>query len=124
MADTPFLQRNLMEFKKESVKSCTWGGPTPCTSIYGGIHSAGVYTLLEGNLSEKTLYFHTMYLGIRSRQSGENDRWRFYWKMVYEYADESVSPAFALSTAKLPGTGGITMGNASTGEVKEDKAAG
>ncbi|PKU37501.1 xk-related protein 4 [Limosa lapponica baueri] len=35
----------------------------------------------------KSVYFHTIYLGIRSRQSGENDRWRFYWKMVYEYAD-------------------------------------
>ncbi|RMC15392.1 hypothetical protein DUI87_07583 [Hirundo rustica rustica] len=65
-------------------------------------------------------YFHTMYLGIRSRQSGENDRWRFYWKMVYEYADKSVSPAFALSTAALPGTGVYqTMGNASPGEARE-----
>lgn len=45
-----------MEFKKESAKSCTWGGPTPCTSIYRRIHSAGVYTLLEGSLSEKTLW--------------------------------------------------------------------
>lgn len=39
-------------------------------------------------------------------------------------SQESVSPAFALSTAKLPGTGGITMGNAGTGEAKEDKADG
>ncbi|GAB5583976.1 XK-related protein 4 [Prionailurus iriomotensis] len=41
-------------------------------------------------------YFHTIYLGIRSRQSGENDRWRFYWKMVYEYADVSFTAAASL----------------------------
>ncbi|XP_002196924.3 XK-related protein 4 [Taeniopygia guttata] len=47
-------------------------------------------------------YFHTMYLGIRSRQSGENDRWRFYWKMVYEYADVSMLHLLATFLESAP----------------------
>uniref|UniRef100_A0A7M4FIP2 XK-related protein n=3 Tax=Crocodylia TaxID=1294634 RepID=A0A7M4FIP2_CROPO len=47
-------------------------------------------------------YFHTIYLGIRSRQSGENDRWRFYWKMVYEYADVSMLHLLATFLESAP----------------------
>lgn len=43
-----------------------------------------------------------MYLGIRSRQSGENDRWRFYWKMVYEYADVSMLHLLATFLESAP----------------------
>ncbi|KAK1790162.1 hypothetical protein P4O66_014084 [Electrophorus voltai] len=47
-------------------------------------------------------YFHTIYLGIRSRQSGENDRWRFYWRMVYEYADVSMLHLLATFLESAP----------------------
>ncbi|XP_037004094.2 XK-related protein 4 [Artibeus jamaicensis] len=47
-------------------------------------------------------YFHTIYLGIRSRQSGEKDRWRFYWKMVYEYADVSMLHLLATFLESAP----------------------
>uniref|UniRef100_A0A8C4WSM9 XK-related protein n=1 Tax=Gopherus evgoodei TaxID=1825980 RepID=A0A8C4WSM9_9SAUR len=54
------------------------------------------------NLSLIFRYFHTIYLGIRSRQSGENDRWRFYWKMVYEYADVSMLHLLATFLESAP----------------------
>lgn len=47
-------------------------------------------------------YLHTIYLGIRSRQSGENDRWRFYWRMVYEYADVSMLHLLATFLESAP----------------------
>ncbi|KAK1172813.1 XK-related protein 4 [Acipenser oxyrinchus oxyrinchus] len=47
-------------------------------------------------------YFHTIYLGIRSRRSGENDRWRFYWRMVYEYADVSMLHLLATFLESAP----------------------
>ncbi|XP_072426651.1 XK-related protein 4 [Chiloscyllium punctatum] len=47
-------------------------------------------------------YLHTIYLGIRSRQSGELDRWRFYWKMVYEYADVSMLHLLATFLESAP----------------------
>ncbi|XP_018079202.1 XK-related protein 4 isoform X2 [Xenopus laevis] len=47
-------------------------------------------------------YFHTIYLGIRSRRSGENDRWRLYWKMVYEYADVSMLHLLATFLESAP----------------------
>nr|XP_036855374.1 XK-related protein 4 [Manis javanica] len=47
-------------------------------------------------------YFHTIYLGIRSRQSGESDRWRFYWRMVYEYADVSMLHLLATFLESAP----------------------
>lgn len=54
------------------------------------------------SLSFISRYFHTIYLGIRSRQSGENDRWRFYWKMVYEYADVSMLHLLATFLESAP----------------------
>ncbi|KAB5535444.1 hypothetical protein PHYPO_G00117720 [Pangasianodon hypophthalmus] len=47
-------------------------------------------------------YFRTIYLGIRSRRSGENDRWRFYWRMVYEYADVSMLHLLATFLESAP----------------------
>ncbi|XP_075682355.1 XK-related protein 4 [Rhinoderma darwinii] len=47
-------------------------------------------------------YFHTIYLGIRSRRSAENDRWKFYWKMVYEYADVSMLHLLATFLESAP----------------------
>ncbi|KAG5850260.1 XK-related protein 4-like [Anguilla anguilla] len=47
-------------------------------------------------------YFHTIYLGIRSRRSGEHDRWRFYWRMVYEYADVSMLHLLATFLESAP----------------------
>ncbi|XP_034038298.1 XK-related protein 4 [Thalassophryne amazonica] len=47
-------------------------------------------------------YFHTIYLGIRSRQSGETERWRYYWKMVYEFADVSMLHLLATFLESAP----------------------
>ncbi|XP_049556565.1 XK-related protein 4 [Orcinus orca] len=47
-------------------------------------------------------YFHTIYLGIRSRRGAENGRWRFYWKMVYEYADVSMLHLLATFLESAP----------------------
>uniref|UniRef100_UPI00398E7C9F XK-related protein 4 n=1 Tax=Pristiophorus japonicus TaxID=55135 RepID=UPI00398E7C9F len=47
-------------------------------------------------------YLRTIYLGIRSRQSGELDRWRFYWNMVYEYADVSMLHLLATFLESAP----------------------
>ncbi|XP_029110637.1 XK-related protein 4-like isoform X1 [Scleropages formosus] len=47
-------------------------------------------------------YFHTIYLGIRSRRSSEHDRWRFYWRMVYEYADVSMLHLLATFLESAP----------------------
>nr|XP_055058062.1 XK-related protein 4 [Misgurnus anguillicaudatus] len=47
-------------------------------------------------------YFHAIYLGIRSRQSGDNDSWRFYWRMVYEYADVSMLHLLATFLESAP----------------------
>nr|XP_033791184.1 XK-related protein 4 [Geotrypetes seraphini] len=47
-------------------------------------------------------YFHTIYLGIRSRRSAGSDRWRFYWKMVYEYADVSMLHLLATFLESAP----------------------
>ncbi|XP_055490036.1 LOW QUALITY PROTEIN: XK-related protein 4 [Leucoraja erinacea] len=47
-------------------------------------------------------YLRTIYLGIRSRQSGGLDRWRFYWNMVYEYADVSMLHLLATFLESAP----------------------
>ncbi|KAL2097580.1 hypothetical protein ACEWY4_006787 [Coilia grayii] len=47
-------------------------------------------------------YFHTIYLGIRSRRSSENESWRFYWRMVYEYADVSMLHLLATFLESAP----------------------
>ncbi|XP_029309479.1 XK-related protein 4 [Cottoperca gobio] len=47
-------------------------------------------------------YFHTIYLGVRSRQSSETDRWRYYWRMVYEFADVSMLHLLATFLESAP----------------------
>ncbi|XP_023673960.1 XK-related protein 4-like isoform X2 [Paramormyrops kingsleyae] len=47
-------------------------------------------------------YFRTIYLGVRSRRSRVNDRWRFYWRMVYEYADISMLHLLATFLESAP----------------------
>ncbi|XP_026169088.1 XK-related protein 4 [Mastacembelus armatus] len=47
-------------------------------------------------------YFHTIYLGIRSRQSTETERWRYYWRMVYEFADVSMLHLLATFLESAP----------------------
>ncbi|KAL7851656.1 hypothetical protein AOLI_G00220120 [Acnodon oligacanthus] len=56
----------------------------------------------EPTVEKRVWYFHTIYLGIRSRRSGENDRWRFYWRMVYEYADVSMLHLLATFLESAP----------------------
>ncbi|XP_070775112.1 XK-related protein 4 isoform X1 [Enoplosus armatus] len=47
-------------------------------------------------------YFHTIYLGVRSRQSVETERWRYYWRMVYEFADVSMLHLLATFLESAP----------------------
>ncbi|KPP67394.1 hypothetical protein Z043_114024 [Scleropages formosus] len=47
-------------------------------------------------------YFHTIYLGVQSRRGPEHERWRFYWRMVYEYADVSMLHLLATFLESAP----------------------
>lgn len=47
-------------------------------------------------------YFHTIYLGIQSRHSAETERWRYYWMMVYEFADVSMLHLLATFLESAP----------------------
>lgn len=47
-------------------------------------------------------YFHTIYLGVRSRQGAETERWRYYWRMVYEFADVSMLHLLATFLESAP----------------------
>ncbi|XP_068955645.1 XK-related protein 4 [Petaurus breviceps papuanus] len=67
-----------------------------------GWFGAGMFKDLNKLIADCQQYFHTIYLGIRSRRSGENDRWRFYWKMVYEYADVSMLHLLATFLESAP----------------------
>lgn len=72
------------------------------SSIYHSVIYLHYITISAVFLNFLFRYFHTIYLGIRSRQSGENDRWRFYWKMVYEYADVSMLHLLATFLESAP----------------------
>lgn len=47
-------------------------------------------------------YIHTIYLGVQSRQSAETERWRYYWRMVYEFADVSMLHLLATFLESAP----------------------
>lgn len=47
-------------------------------------------------------YLRTIYLGVRSRQSAESERWRWHWKMVYEFADVSMLHLLATFLESAP----------------------
>ena len=47
-------------------------------------------------------YIHTIYLGIQSRQNAETERWRYYWRMVYEFADVSMLHLLATFLESAP----------------------
>ncbi|NP_001027886.1 XK-related protein 4 [Takifugu rubripes] len=47
-------------------------------------------------------YIHTIYLGIQSHQSVETERWRYYWRMVYEFADVSMLHLLATFLESAP----------------------
>lgn len=47
-------------------------------------------------------YLHTIYLGIQSRHSAETERWRYYWMMVYEFADVSMLHLLATFLESAP----------------------
>ncbi|XP_038157530.1 XK-related protein 4 isoform X1 [Cyprinodon tularosa] len=46
--------------------------------------------------------FRTMYLGIRSHQSSKTERWRYHWRMVYEFADVSMLHLLATFLESAP----------------------
>ncbi|XP_019739300.1 XK-related protein 4 [Hippocampus comes] len=47
-------------------------------------------------------YLHTIYLGVRSRQSAETERWRYHWRMIYEFADVSMLHLLATFLESAP----------------------
>ncbi|KAI9537920.1 hypothetical protein NQZ68_020903 [Dissostichus eleginoides] len=53
-------------------------------------------------LQHRCRYFHTIYLGVRSRQSSETEHWRYYWRMVYEFADVSMLHLLATFLESAP----------------------
>uniref|UniRef100_A0A4W6EIG6 XK-related protein n=1 Tax=Lates calcarifer TaxID=8187 RepID=A0A4W6EIG6_LATCA len=59
--------------------------------------------IITSNFSSiSSRYFHTIYLGVRSRQSAETERWRYYWRMVYEFADVSMLHLLATFLESAP----------------------
>ncbi|CAL8343440.1 unnamed protein product [Merluccius merluccius] len=47
-------------------------------------------------------YFRSVYLGVRSRQCGETERWRYYWRVVFEFADVSMLHLLATFLESAP----------------------
>nr|Q49LS9.1 RecName: Full=XK-related protein 4 [Tetraodon nigroviridis]AAU94453.1 XK-related protein 4 [Tetraodon nigroviridis] len=66
---------------------CVWG-------------SQSVIHILQ--LGQIWRYIHTIYLGVQSRQSAETERWRYYWRMVYEFADVSMLHLLATFLESAP----------------------
>ncbi|XP_051879162.1 XK-related protein 4 isoform X2 [Pristis pectinata] len=86
----PPSTRNTNTSKGSKASSCSF-----CVWLLQSI----IHILQLGQLWR---YLRTIYLGIRSRQSGELDRWRFYWNMVYEYADVSMLHLLATFLESAP----------------------
>ncbi|XP_004697828.1 XK-related protein 4 [Echinops telfairi] len=104
-------QRQASNASKSNITAPNSGNPSSGAARAGGTHRSASCAfciwLLQSlihilQLGQIWRYFHTIYLGIRSRQSGENDRWRFYWKMVYEYADVSMLHLLATFLESAP----------------------
>ncbi|XP_006888900.1 PREDICTED: XK-related protein 4-like [Elephantulus edwardii] len=104
-------QRQASNASKSNIAAANSGGNSSGALRAGGSHRSASCAfciwLLQSlihilQLGQIWRYFHTIYLGIRSRQSGENDRWRFYWKMVYEYADVSMLHLLATFLESAP----------------------
>ncbi|KAM6919348.1 LOW QUALITY PROTEIN: XK-related protein 4 [Xenentodon cancila] len=74
------------------------GGRSPyycCVWFWGAV----IHVLQLGQIWR---YFRTIYLGVRSRRSTEAERWRYYWKMVYEFADVSMLHLLATFLESAP----------------------
>ncbi|XP_037659201.1 XK-related protein 4 [Choloepus didactylus] len=104
-------QRQASNASKTNITAANSGSNSSGATRAGGKHRSSSCSfciwLLQSllhilQLGQIWRYFHTIYLGIRSRQSGENDRWRFYWKMVYEYADVSMLHLLATFLESAP----------------------
>ncbi|XP_057593060.1 XK-related protein 4 [Hippopotamus amphibius kiboko] len=104
-------QRQASSASKSHVAATNSGSNSSGAPRAGGTHRSASCAfciwLLQSlihilQLGQIWRYFHTIYLGIRSRQSGDSDRWRFYWKMVYEYADVSMLHLLATFLESAP----------------------
>ncbi|XP_004372670.1 XK-related protein 4 [Trichechus manatus latirostris] len=100
-------QRQASNASKSNITGSNSRGATRASGIHRSASCSFCIWLLQSvihilQLGQIWRYFHTIYLGIRSRQSGENDRWRFYWKMVYEYADVSMLHLLATFLESAP----------------------
>uniref|UniRef100_A0A3B4AEL3 XK-related protein n=2 Tax=Periophthalmus magnuspinnatus TaxID=409849 RepID=A0A3B4AEL3_9GOBI len=77
----------IPEARRPAYRCCVW----VCQSV---IH------ILQ--LGQVWRYFHTIYLGIRSRRSSDSEHWRFHWRMVYEFADVSMLHLLATFLESAP----------------------
>ncbi|KAJ0059416.1 hypothetical protein NL108_017319 [Boleophthalmus pectinirostris] len=78
------------------------GSPEPRGPAYRGcvwICQSVIHILQLGQVWR---YFHTIYLGVRSRRSSDSEHWRFYWRMVYEFADVSMLHLLATFLESAP----------------------
>ncbi|KAM4551271.1 XK-related protein 4 [Odontesthes bonariensis] len=86
-----------------STTSAVLGGrsrkPSPYYTFFVWFGQSVIHILQLGQIWR---YFRTIYLGLRSRQSAETERWRFYWRMVYEFADVSMLHLLATFLESAP----------------------
>ncbi|XP_058899367.1 XK-related protein 4 [Kogia breviceps] len=103
-ARPPAPQRQASNASKSSIAATNSGRPgsagrsASCSFCVWLLQSL-IHVLQLGQIWR---YFHTIYLGIRSRRGGENGRWRFYWRMVYECADVSLLHLLATFLESAP----------------------
>uniref|UniRef100_UPI0037E7EFFD XK-related protein 4 isoform X6 n=1 Tax=Semicossyphus pulcher TaxID=241346 RepID=UPI0037E7EFFD len=86
-ADCSHMDGNKSRKRSAYYSFCVWFGQS-------------VIHILQ--LGQIWRYFHTIYLGIRSRQSAETERWRYHWRMVYEFADVSMLHLLATFLESAP----------------------
>ncbi|XP_075871626.1 XK-related protein 4 [Nelusetta ayraudi] len=75
------------------------GGRRPAYTLCVWVAQSVIHILQLGQIWR---YLHTIYLGIQSRQSAETERWRYYWMMVYEFADVSMLHLLATFLESAP----------------------
>ncbi|XP_078477862.1 LOW QUALITY PROTEIN: XK-related protein 4-like [Lampetra planeri] len=73
--------------RSASVSCCVWFGQSL------------IHILQLGQIWR---YLRTIYLGVRSRQSADTERWRYYWRMIYEFADVSMLHLLATFLESAP----------------------
>ncbi|XP_068604770.1 XK-related protein 4 isoform X2 [Brachionichthys hirsutus] len=76
------------------------GGRRPACVSFSVWFGQSVIHILQ--LGQIWRYFRTLYLGLLSRRSGEAERWHYYWRMVFEFADVSMLHLLATFLESAP----------------------